>query len=50
MDSMINKQKSNEMHLDCLLYHLIPPTCFGRNNYLVFYNTTLRMAGAGRNM
>jgi hypothetical protein len=27
----INKQKSNEMHLDCLLYHLIPPTCFGRH-------------------
>jgi hypothetical protein len=26
----INKQKSNEMHLDCLLYHLIPPTCYGR--------------------
>ena len=25
--SNINKQKSNEMHLDCLLYHLIPPTC-----------------------
>jgi hypothetical protein len=27
----INKQKYNEMHLDCLLYHLIPPTCFGQH-------------------
>jgi hypothetical protein len=27
----INKHKSNEMNLDCLLYHLIPPTCFGRH-------------------
>jgi hypothetical protein len=30
MHNNINKLKSNEMHLDCLLYHLILPTCFGR--------------------
>jgi hypothetical protein len=30
----INKQKSNEMHLDCLLYHIIPPTQRLRPNYI----------------